>query len=88
MNIKILGTGCSKCHKLRDRVKQAVDKLEINAKVEEIKDIKKILEYPILTMPGLVIDEQVVCSGKVPEAKEIEKFIISALEKQEPGKSS
>jgi len=65
-----------------------VDKLQITPTVEEVQDIKKILEYPILTTPGLVIDKQVVCYGKVPKEKAIEKLIISALEKQKPGKGS
>jgi len=44
-----------------------------------VKDIKKIMEYPILTTPGLVIDEKLVCSGRVPSKAEVSTFITSAL---------
>jgi small redox-active disulfide protein 2 len=75
MNIKILGTGCAKCHALEKSVREAVSYMKIDASVEEVKDMKKILEYPILTTPGLVIDEKVVSSGKVLKKEEVVKLI-------------
>jgi len=78
MIIKILGTGCAKCMQLEKNAKEAVKELGIDAKIEEVKDITKILEYPILTTPGLVIDEKVVCSGKIPSKDEVKRYITSA----------
>ena len=83
MNIKILGTGCAKCHALEKTVKEVVGELQVSATVEEIKDMKKILEYPILMTPGLVIDEQVVSSGKALAKKEVTQLIMNALNKKE-----
>ena len=82
MIIKILGTGCAKCMQLEKTAKEAVKELGIDAKIEEVKDITKILAYPILTTPGLVIDEKVVCSGKIPSKDEVKKYITSALGKK------
>jgi len=81
MIIKVLGTGCAKCMQLEKTTKEAVRELGIDAKVEEVKDITKILEYPILTTPGLVIDEKVVCSGKIPGKDEVKNYIREALSK-------
>jgi small redox-active disulfide protein 2 len=78
MEIKVLGTGCAKCMQLEKTVKEAVKELGIDAKIEEVKDIKKIMQYPILTTPGLVIDGKVVCSGKIPSKDEVKKYITSA----------
>jgi small redox-active disulfide protein 2 len=81
MNIKILGPGCSKCQSLEKAVKEAVNELKLDVTVEEIKDMKKILEYPILTTPGLVIDEKVVSFGKVLSKNEVVKLLTSAVSK-------
>ena len=78
MNIKILGTGCARCHDLEKITKQAIKELGIDATSEEVKDINKIMEYPILATPGLVIDDKLVCSGKVPSKAEIVKYINTA----------
>lgn len=81
MEIKVLGPGCAKCQQLERTVREVVKELGIVANVEDIKDIKKIMEYPILTTPGLVIDEKLVCSGRVPSKAEITTFITAALDK-------
>ena len=81
MIIKVLGTGCAKCMQLEKTAKEAVKELGIAAKIEEVKDITKILEYPILTTPGLVIDDKVVCSGKLPGKDEVKKYISEAMKK-------
>ena len=80
MDIKVLGPGCAKCHSLEKTVKEVVAALKIDAKVEEVKDMEKIMQYPILMTPGLVINEKVVMSGKVPSKAEVERYIVSALE--------
>ena len=82
MKIKILGTGCARCKQLEKTAREAVKELGIDATIEEVKDIKKMMEYPILTAPGLVIDEKVVCSGRVPTKAEVTTFITTALAKE------
>jgi small redox-active disulfide protein 2 len=79
MEIKILGSGCAKCHQLEQLVKEVVKELEIDAEIYYVKNITSIMEYPILTTPGLVIDEKVVSSGKVPTKAEITGYITTAL---------
>ena len=75
MNIKVLGPGCAKCHTVDKMVREVVKELNANATVDYIQDMRKILDYPILTTPGLVINEEVVCSGRIPSKQEITKWI-------------
>jgi len=82
MKIKVLGPGCAKCHQLEKTVKDAVSELGIDAEIEDIKDIKKIMEFPILTTPGLVINEKLVVSGRVPSKAEVTTFITTAMAKE------
>jgi len=62
-----------------------VKELTVEASIEEGKDVKKIMAYPILTTPGLVVNEELVCSGKVPNKAEVTKLIINALDKERRG---
>ena len=78
MEIKVIGPGCYKCHELDKRVREVVKELGIDAQIEYVQDIKKIMEYPILTTPGLVVNGKVVCAGKVPSKSEISQFIAAA----------
>ena len=82
MKIKILGPGCARCHQLEQTAREVVKELGIDAEIEDVKDVKKIMEYPILTTPGLVIDEKLVCSGRVPSKSEVTNFITTALAKE------
>ena len=82
MDIKILGPGCAKCHTLDKMVREVVKELNIDATVDYIKDLNKMLEYPILTTPALVINGEVKCAGRVPSKEEITNFITAALAKE------
>ena len=79
MKIKILGPGCARCHQLEQTTREVVKELGIDADIEDIKDMKKIMEYPILTTPGLVIDEKLVCSGRLPTKAEVTTFITTSM---------
>jgi small redox-active disulfide protein 2 len=82
MKIKILGPGCARCHQLEQMVKEVIRELSIDANIEDVRDLKKIMEYPILTTPGLVIDEKLVCSGRLPSKTEVTTHITTALAKE------
>ena len=80
LQIKILGTGCPNCKKLEEETKKAVANLAIDAEFEKVTDYLKIMEYDVLSTPGLVINGIVVSSGKIPSQGEITSFLTSALE--------
>lgn len=71
MKIKILGPGCKNCHNLEKVTKEALSEPGLEAEVEEVTDFERIGSYGIMRTPGLVVDEQVVLSGRVPKKKEV-----------------
>ena len=66
MNIKVLGTGCPNCLKLESLCREVVAEHNIQAEIEKVTDIKDIMSYGIMSTPGLVVNNKVVHSGKVP----------------------
>ena len=78
MNIKILGTGCTKCIKLEELAKKAVAGLNVDANIEKVKKLDKIMDYGVMITPGLVIDEQVKITGKIPTVDQIKAWIKEA----------
>ena len=77
MNIKILGPGCNNCANLEKATRQAVAELGIEATFEKVTDYADIAGYGIMRTPGLVVDEQVLLSGRVPTAGQV-KDLLSA----------
>lgn len=75
MNIKVLGGGCKSCEALLKSVKEAVANKEINAEIEYITDMEKIMGYGVMSMPALMIDDKIVSAGKVLKAKDVEKLL-------------
>ncbi|MDP9801679.1 small redox-active disulfide protein 2 [Arcanobacterium wilhelmae] len=75
MNIKILGPGCTNCVNLEKNAKEAVEALGLEATVEKVTDYADIMSYGILSTPGLVVDEKVLVSGRVPSANEITRLL-------------
>jgi small redox-active disulfide protein 2 len=78
MFIQVLGTGCAKCKTLHEIVKQAVQETGVDAEVEKVEDIQKIMAFEILMMPGLVIDGEVKTAGRLPNIEEVKKLILAA----------
>lgn len=75
MEIKVLGTGCAGCKALYETTKQAVAELGIEANIVKEEDIMQIMSYKVMKLPGLVIDEQVISSGKKLSIKEVKEMI-------------
>lgn len=73
--IKVLGAGCKSCHELYEAAKEAVKKLDLSIEVEYITDMEKIMEYGVMRMPALVLNDKVVSMGKVLKAAEVEKIL-------------
>ena len=65
MEIKILGIGCPNCKKFEENVRNAVKDMNLNAKIIKIDDMAKIAEYGVMSLPGLVINDEVVTTGMV-----------------------
>lgn len=79
MKIKVLGTGCARCKSLEKITRKAVEELSLDATVEKVEDIQKIMEYAVLRTPALVIDEKVVISGQVPKFAEMKDLLTKSL---------
>ena len=78
MIIKILGPGCANCKNLERATREAVDQLGLDATVEKVEDYAAIVGYGVMSTPGLVVDERVLVSGRVPRSAEIKQLLTAA----------
>lgn len=75
MEIKVLGSGCSRCKKALELVNKVVKDNKLDAKVEYIDDIMKIMEYNIMSTPAIIVDNEVKIKGTLPSESEIKKIL-------------
>ena len=73
--IKVLGAGCKSCHEQYENAKTAVKTMGLPLEVEYITDMQKVMEYGVMSMPALVVNEKVVSMGKVLKAADVEKLL-------------
>ena len=75
MKIEVYGPGCHRCQQVEKSVKDALSALNVSADIEKIKDMAKIVEAGIMPTPGLRINGNLKCCGRVPRVEEVKKWI-------------
>jgi small redox-active disulfide protein 2 len=75
MEIKILGGGCPKCERLEAVTKEVINELGIEAEIIKVKSLMDIMTYDVMSTPALVVDEEVVSSGRIPDREEIKVWL-------------
>ena len=75
VNIKVLGSGCANCKRLEATARKVVETLDIEAEIEKVTDYAEIMKWPILSTPGLVINDKLVSAGRIPSEKEITDWL-------------
>ncbi|MBU3660324.1 MAG: thioredoxin family protein [Flavobacteriales bacterium] len=74
-NIKVLGTGCSKCNTTFQNVQEAIKRSGIEAEVTKIEDIEELMNYNVLVTPVLMIDDKQLVKGRIAEVNEIVELL-------------
>jgi small redox-active disulfide protein 2 len=74
-SIKILGTGCPKCLSLEKLTREVVSESKMDAEVSKVDDIVKIMQYGIMRTPGIVVNEKVILSGRIPGRDELRELL-------------
>ncbi|NPV89489.1 MAG: thioredoxin family protein [Firmicutes bacterium] len=79
MEIKVLGMGCANCNQLEMDVFNVLAEMNVDAEVEKVEDVQKIMSYKVMGMPALVINGKVKVAGRVPKSAEIKRFITEEM---------
>jgi small redox-active disulfide protein 2 len=79
ITIKVLGSGCANCKRVEQIANKVVIEMSLEAEVIKVTDYADIMTYNILSTPGLVINENVVCSGRIPTPAEVTTWLTNAL---------
>lgn len=80
LTIKVLGSGCPNCKKVEAVVRQTVSKLGMEAEIVKVTDYADMMQYNIMSTPGLVINEKLVSAGRIPDEAQVTTWITDALE--------
>lgn len=80
LTIKVLGSGCANCKRVEQIANKVVAEMSLEAEVIKVTDYADIMAYNILSTPGLVVNEKVVCTGRIPTPAEVTTWLADALE--------
>lgn len=80
LTIKVLGSGCANCKRVEQIARKVITEMSLQAEVTKVTDYNDIMAYNILSTPGLVVNEEVVCSGRIPTPAEVTTWLANALE--------
>lgn len=78
LTIKVLGSGCPNCKKVESIAKQSAETMGIQAEIIKVTDYNQIMDYNIMSTPGLVINEKLVCAGRIPSTAEVSTWLANA----------
>jgi small redox-active disulfide protein 2 len=78
LTVKVLGSGCENCKKVEGIARRVINMMGMEAEVIKVTDWGEIKKYPILGTPGLVINEKVVCAGRIPTEAEVTTWLANA----------
>jgi small redox-active disulfide protein 2 len=81
LEIKVLGQGCNRCDKLEKDLMEVLSEMNMPADLEHVRDIQEIAKYKVMGVPALIINEEVMCKGKVPSKKQLKKWLEKATKK-------
>ncbi len=78
LNVKVVGSGCPNCQKLEQLCREVVTELQVSAKIEKITDFERFADLGIMMTPGLLINDVVVSSGRLPKKESLAQWVVSA----------
>ncbi|MEX0681690.1 MAG: thioredoxin family protein [Balneolales bacterium] len=82
MNIKVVGSGCPNCQKLESLCKEVIEEEHINAEIEKVTDVNQFIELGIFMTPGLIVNDEVLSSGKIPVKSTLKKWLTKTVSKE------
>lgn len=80
LTIKILGSGCANCKRVEQIVRKIVEEMSLEAEVIKVTGYPEIMKYNIMSTPGLVINEKIVSTGRIPAPAEVTTWMMDALQ--------
>lgn len=83
VSVKVLGSGCTKCEKLYAEVERAIALCGVPARLEKVSSIPDIASYGVMLTPALVVDEQVLSSGRIPDQAQLTNWLTTAAMRHE-----
>ncbi len=82
LTVKVLGPGCENCKKVEEIAHKVITMMSMQAKLIKVTDWGEIRKYPIMATPGLVINEKLVCAGRIPSEAEVTTWLVNAAIEQ------
>ena len=80
LTIKVLGSGCANCKRVEQIVHKVVEEMTLQAEVIKVTEYPEIMKYNIMSTPGLVVNEKIVSTGRIPTSAEVTTWLTSTLE--------
>ncbi|MFW1676219.1 thioredoxin family protein [Pontibacter sp. JAM-7] len=73
--VKVIGSGCTKCNKTADLLRNIADELGVKIHLVKDTDPQSLLTYGVMSTPAVVIDDTLVHSGQIPTREQVSQWL-------------